>query len=532
MKKSTFDINTIGVLLINEVRLRSRRLSSLFALLLMVAISWSTIPDPQSGMVMMALDGAKVAYTSSALAFGSAAQASMLLSLICFYLLRGRMSEDIRTGIGSIIATSSIKNSVFIISRWLGGVAYIFMLMLAYMTVILVLHILRGEGGIQIEVYLQTYILFFLPMAFLTSSFAILFDSIPFLMGKVGDIIYFILWVVQIGLIGSAISTNGLVGSSVLYLLFDFSGLGSTVSIFKYYLNTTNFSMGYSDFNAALTPIILPKFLWTYQIVVMRLMCAAVAMLPLLLAIPLFHRYSPDKVKASLVRERRSPLAIINQWSRPLAKQAHPLFKMAAKMPNFAGRVIAELGLTLVSAPFVIVVLIVLVSLQAVMSLMVLKVLAIISVVIWGIFISDISTRDYQAGIESMTSAIKGGAIQGFLRHYGVSCLLGFLFVGVIILRWSYTHPILAITMVVGIFSLSAIASFLGRCSRTPRTFLSLFLMWVYISTQTPTVSFLDVVGFNGSANMVSIMYQVIIALTCVISGYGYTKFKSRNNFS
>jgi hypothetical protein len=252
----------------------------------------------------------------------------------------------------------------------------------------------------------------------------------------------------------------------------------------------------------------------------------------MILAIPLFHRYSPDKVKASLVRERRSPLAIINQWSRPLAKQAHPLFKMAAKMPNFAGRVIAELGLTLVSAPFVIVVLIVLVSLQAVMSLMVLKVLAIISVVIWGIFISDISTRDYQAGIESMTSAIKGGAIQGFLRHYGVSCLLGFLFVGVIILRWSYTHPILAITMVVGIFSLSAIASFLGRCSRTPRTFLSLFLMWVYISTQTPTVSFLDVVGFNGSANMVSIMYQVIIALTCVISGYGYTKFKSRNNFS
>ena len=309
MKQSTFDINTIGILLINEVRLRSRRLSSLFALLLMVAISWSMIPDPQSGMVMMALDDARVAYTSSALAFGSASQASFLLSLICFYLLRGRMSEDIRTGIGSIIATSSIKNSVFIISRWLGGVAYILMLMLAFMAVILVLHLVRGEGGIQIEIYLLTYFLFFLPMAFATSAFAILFDSIPFLMGKVGDIIYFIFWVIQIGWLGAAISTNGLIGNGIFCLLLDFNGFGAMVSVFKFHLNTTSFSLGYSDFNAALKPIILPSFLWTYQIVFLRLLSAFVAMIPLLIAMPFFHRFSPDKVKASLVRERRSPFS-------------------------------------------------------------------------------------------------------------------------------------------------------------------------------------------------------------------------------
>jgi hypothetical protein len=138
-------LHTIYILLVNEVRLRTRRLSTIFTLLLMVAISWSTIPDPLTGVTMMAVDDARVVYTSSALAFGSAALAAMLLSLIGFYLLRGRMSEDVRTGIGSIIATSPIKNSVFIFSRWLGAVAYILILMFAFMLVALVLHGVRGR---------------------------------------------------------------------------------------------------------------------------------------------------------------------------------------------------------------------------------------------------------------------------------------------------------------------------------------------------------------------------------------------------
>lgn len=522
--------HTISILLINEVRLRARRLSTLFALLLMVAISWSMIPDPQTGMVMMALDDARVAYTSSALAFGSAAQASMLLSLISFYLLRGRMSEDVRTGMGSIIATTSIKNSVFIVSRWLGAVAYILMLMFAFVAVILVLHIVRGEGAIQVHIYLVTYLLFFIPMAFATASIVILFDSVPFLMGKVGDILYFILWLSQISWVGASVASNGIVGNSSLSLLFDFSGFGAMVSIFKFHLQTTSFSLGYAEFNAALAPIVLPDFLWTFKIILMRLLSALIAMTPLLIAIPLFHRFSPDKVKAGHTRNRRSPIAILNLWSRPLAKQAHPLFTMASRMPNLIGQVLADLALSIVSAPFIVVLLVVFSILQATLPAELLPRLAIIAIAIWGILVSDTSTRDYQAGIEDMTGTVQGGAAQRYLRQYCASCLLGFLFVAPLWMRWSYTKPTLAIALLVGILTLSAIASLLGRCSRTPRTFLSIFLIWLYIATQTPKVSELDMVGFNGAATMMSMSIHACIAVACVLLGYTYTQWKARDN--
>jgi hypothetical protein len=524
------NVHIIHILLINEVKLRARRLSTLFALLLMVAISWSMIPDPQTGMVMMAVDDARVVYTSSALAFGSSTLAALLLSLIGFYLLRGRMSEDVRTGIGSIIATSPIKNSLFIFSRWLGAVAYILILMLAFMLVVLLLHGVRGEGAIQLDVYLQTYFFIFIPMAFATASFAILFDSIPFLMGKVGDIIYFIFWVAQIGFVATAVASNGATGSNIINLLFDFNGMGATVTIFKFYMNTNSFSLGYTDFNAALAPITLPSYLWTYQLAGMRMASAVCAMLPLLIAIPLFHRYSPDKVKASHTRNRRSPVAMLNAWSRPLAKQAHPLFSMASRCPNFCGQVFAELGLCIVSAPFILVLLVVLSVLQATMHVDLLPKLAIISVAIWGVLIGEISTRDYQTGIESMTGVVQGGAVQRWLRQYWATSLLGFLFVAPLIIRWAYAKPTLALAMVVGIFSLSAIASLLGRCSRTPRTFLSVFLIWLYISTQTPNISFLDVVGFNGAANSVSISIQALIALVCLAIGMLYTSRRARDN--
>jgi hypothetical protein len=42
-----------------------------------------------------------VLYTSSALALGSASMASLLFGLAGFYLLRGRMAEDLRSGLAA-----------------------------------------------------------------------------------------------------------------------------------------------------------------------------------------------------------------------------------------------------------------------------------------------------------------------------------------------------------------------------------------------------------------------------------------------
>ena len=514
---------TIKILVLNEVRLRMRRLSTLIALFLMIALSWAIIVDPSSGLSMMVVNDARVSYTSSALAFGSASLVGLLLGLIGFYLARGRMAEDMRNGVGQIIATTQVRNSLFIFSRWLGGVAYLSLLVAAFAAAIMVLQVLRGIGPIEIMVYLQTFMLISLPMIFFSVAMAIFFDSVPLLMGKFGDVMYFVVWVMQMGIL--PILDRHSTGQLSPWLLFDFGGISMTMIAFKSVVASNNFSIGATPFNPALPAITLPVAMWSVKMVYLRIAASSIALLPLLPAIFLFHRFSPDRVKLSAVKKRRSPLMIINQWMRPLAKQAHALFRLASRLPSMAGQVVAEVALTLVNAPFSILVLIVVLFMSALMPLKNLPQLLTIVVTFWGIFISDMSTRDYQAGLESMTNSITGGAMQRYLRQFFAAFLLGLMLVGVIALRWSFTAPMLTLALLTGLMSMSALATLLGRCSRTPRTFMAIFMLWVYVATQVPQVALVDALGFNGVANSESILMQFEIAMASLLIGVVLNKW-------
>jgi hypothetical protein len=147
----------LRTLALNEVRLRMRRLSTVVALLAVVAISWAMIDDPASGSALIVVGSARVLYTSSALALGSAALASMLFALGGFYLVRGRIAEDIRSGAGSVIGATPVGNALFLAGRWLGAAAYLGLLMIAFMGTMMVCHALRGDGPIQPLVYLASF---------------------------------------------------------------------------------------------------------------------------------------------------------------------------------------------------------------------------------------------------------------------------------------------------------------------------------------------------------------------------------------
>lgn len=515
----------IRVLCLNEVRLRMRRLSTLFAVMAMIAISWAMIVDPQTGSSMMAINNARVLYTSSALAMGSASLLSFLLALIGFYLVRGRIVEDLRSGIGSVIASTSVSNSLFLFSRWLGGTVYMLALVLVAMSSIIVLHAIRGDGPIQLWVYLQTYLLVLGPMIVFAVGAAILFDSVPVLMGKAGDFLYFIAWVMQISIISKIEQLSA--GAISPWLFLDFSGLVTTIFTLKTHLMTNHFSLGASTFDPQVTPITLPVVMWSLQMALMRIGSAALALCLLLPAIPLFHRFSPDKVKQAHARKRRSPLEILNGWSRPFAKQAQALFVWSARFANFFGQVLADVVLTFVNAPFAILVLVVVTGLGALVSLHSLPGLTVFAVAFWGILASDVSTRDFQAAIEGMTAAVNGGAQRRYFRHLSATMVLGFLFVGVILFRLSFANPFMALVLAIGIFSMSALATCLGKTSRTSKTFMSLYLFTLYVATQASKAPMLDIFGFNAVATGVQVIMQLEIAVAAIFIGFLYTRWKN-----
>jgi hypothetical protein len=487
----------IKALALTEVRLRMRRTSTMVALLAVVALSWLMIADPASGSSLIVVKHTRVLYTSTALAIGSATLGCLLFGLGGFYLVRGRMAEDIRSGAGGVIGATPVGNAVFLLGRWLGAAAYLSAMIFAFMLTIMVLHAVRGDGPIEPFIYLKNYILILLPLVIYTVSAATLFDSWGPLMGKGGDVLYFFLWATQLGMIG-ATAEHGLVP---LAELFDFNGMGASMVAVTHALGTSQVALGGGDFNAALAPVRISDDLWQWPLILLRYATCVVGLVPLALAVGLFHRFSPDRVKVTRASKRRTPLEVVNRLFKPLSRAVAPLFTLAARIGGLPGQVMGDVALTLAAAPFAIVALAGSAGVALVVPHAALAPLTLGAVVFWGVLVSDLSTRDFAADTESLGGTVQGGAVTRFVRQYAATVVLGLMFTSVELMRYAASEPVRALALVTGVLSMAALASAFGRCSRNSRLFLALFLFWFYISLNAPKLAILDPVGFLGAAN-------------------------------
>jgi hypothetical protein len=504
----------------SEVRLRLRRLSTIVALLAVVAVSWAMIEDPRSGRALMVLDDARVLYTSSALAIGSATMASLLFSLAGFYLARGRTGEDLRSGIGGAIGATPAGDLLLVASRWLGAVSWLVLLLGAFMLTTFSCHLLRGDGPLQPLVYFQTYALMLLPMAFFAASCAVLCDSWSPLMGKGGDLLYFMVWMAQLS-IGAAVDEGG--AASWLPLL-DFGGMSHAMLSLRSHVDTASLGIGMMTFKEGLAPVALPQWLWTGAVVRERLLSCVLALLPLLPAVLLFHRFSPDRVKAGKARRRRSPLALLNGWLRPLARAVQPFMLLAARLPGPLGQVLADACLVLATAPSAILAILVCLAGGLFLPSAVLPGVLGGAVAFWGILCSESSTRDTSAGCEALTGAVPGGVRRRFLRQWAASVLLGALFTGAVVLRWSLDDPVRAFAAAGGVVALAGFAALFGQLSRTPRLFLGLFLFGLYVMVNAKGVPMMDVVGFHGDANLQSAATILAAGLAALAAGIAWSR--------
>ncbi|NRR30793.1 hypothetical protein HSX11_11450 [Oxalobacteraceae bacterium] len=507
----------LRALVLAELRLRLRRFGTIAAVLCLMALTWMMVADPAGGHTMVALDGARVAYTSSCLALGSALLAGLLFGIAAFYLVRGRMGEDARSGIGGVLAATPVSSAVFLFGRWLGSVAYLCLLLLAFLATMLVLHAVRGEGAIQLGVYLQTFAALMLPTVFFAASMALLCESWRPLMGKRGDVLYFLLCVLMLGssvgtLDGRAVWTTG--------LLFDFSGLGSAMLALQEAVSTTNFQIGDADFDPALAPVRLPDALWSARLLWTRAACALVAMLPLLPALLLFHRFAPERIKVGAAQARWSPLALANRWLRRLAVLVQPLFALAARLPSVAGQACAELALTLAANPAAIAALLLLLLCGMLAPVSALGGVLTVAIAVWGMLVSELSVRDRLAAGSAMRLAAPGGAGRRHAAQWLAACLLALLMSAPVVLRWLFVAPLRLAALASGVALLAAAAALLGGVTRSGRAFLALFLVGLYLATQAKTVAALDVVGFNGAATPASVLTQCLLA--ALLYGVGF----------
>ncbi len=483
-------------LLCCELRLRSRRPATLAVVLAVIAVSWLMLADPAGGYALMVVDDHRVRYSSETLAFGSAGLGAVLLTLAGFYLVRGRMNEDLRSGIWGILAASPVSSTTLLMARWLGGTTYLLLLAAALLGSTLVLHLLRGEAPLQIGTYLQAYGLTFLPAMAFTAAAALLADAWTPLMGRRGDIAYFIFWTVLLALFPAFGSQTQ--GQLAPWMLLDVTGLVVGVVRLTELMHSGNIGIGASDFKADLPLLNFPANFWTSEMVALRLASGVLPLLPLGLALLAFHRWAPDRVKPA--RRMGSGAGVLSRWLaaslRPATRALGALLPLAARLPMGMADVAAELLVSLITQPLAALWLLLswcgpllapadsLWGWQAAIALG------------WGLWASELGARHTEAPYVGIGAALRGGTLRRYASCWGAAWLLGLIGnASVMALQPHAIAPALT-----GYALLAACALLLGHLSRGGRSFLALFMFWMLMAVQARQIAWVDLLGFNGHA--------------------------------
>ena len=493
-----------------------------FALLGMAGLAQVFWFDPLvDGFAMLAVNRARIAYDSQALAVGFSANVMLFIGLIGFYLVRGNAREEWRSGLGSVMAVLPVSNAGLLLARWFAAVLCLALLSLAALAGVLLLHWRFVEAPIQWTIYLQTWIVIGLPGVLFAASVAICCDAYVPLIGRLGDVLYFVVWM------GSAFAMEAMWKETWAawnpLLWIDFAGHYSIMVELSRVFASTAIKAEHANFDAGLTALNLPSGFWSPHLFAVRIVSGLLAVLPLWFAVRRFHRYSPDRLAAAkpqawgalqrVFDHLNSPLQLINRLATPFEWGPRPLLRRAAHWPGLGGQIATETGMVLMANPVTIPVVALCVIVPWVLEPSTLGGALQVCLAVWGLLISSVSTRDAQGGWAQLAASLPGGLLRRFLRQCGCTLWLGLMLTGSLALRLLPDHVAAVAALFSGLALFTLAATLLGQWARQPRAFLALFLSVLMASDRMRDIAAFDTFGANGLATLPLAGVQLLVAV-------------------
>lgn len=119
---------------------------------------------------------------------------NLFLSLFGFYLVSDCIKRDIRTGVGQIIATTPVSRAAYLVGKWISNLVVLSLLVLILAVAAVIMVLLQSETALDLAALLMPFIAVALPYMALTAALAVVFETVPWLRGAVGNVIYFFVW--------------------------------------------------------------------------------------------------------------------------------------------------------------------------------------------------------------------------------------------------------------------------------------------------------------------------------------------------
>jgi len=496
-------LHRISAIIRTDIVFRFRRTAALVTLLFVAAGVYLIVPDVKSGMTLMQIEGHRVLYNSATVALGTGMFCAIFLSLLGFYVVSNSFRRDITSGVASILAATPVTNSEYIVGKFCGNLLYLASMMLACMLSAMVMFLIRGEGALQPEIFLATYLWLTIPSMAFCSSAALAFESVPGLSGRVGDVLFFIVWAILLGIPAAALETK--THASFLNAL-DFVGIVPVLEQLREQFHTHSMSIGSNSFDASLQPVVFSGISWDSQVVAMRLFALIIPAVLLGVARLAFHRFNPTRIKAFSRHARRSILGRINAMLKPVTRFLQPLLlttRTGQSGITILEAVRADVVMTLVLSPLTIVALIVFAILSLVMGITSVQegLLPAIFVTL-VIVLADIVPRDTSSRMTILLFTAPYLKTHYVWWKFAVTLSLTFGFTLIPLVRLLLNGLPAAASLLVGSCFLAASAVGLGVLSHSQKPFIAAFLLLLYISLNAAYVPMLDFAGFHSRASL------------------------------
>jgi len=171
---------------------RIRRHSFLFVLALTVCAGYLFVPPEGANYLVLQLGLKRGIYNSPWIGLMFGVIAAMHLPLYGFYLVKNAVERDRQTGVGQIIATTPTGRLVYVVGKWLSNLA-VLVAILSVMTVMaVVMQLVRAEEAtVDVWTLVAPIWLMGTPVLAIAAAMAVLFESISFLRGGLGNVAYF-----------------------------------------------------------------------------------------------------------------------------------------------------------------------------------------------------------------------------------------------------------------------------------------------------------------------------------------------------
>jgi len=467
-------IQRIAAIVRADVLVRFRRFSTLVIFLLLSASALLWVPDPKTGRTLISIGGHRALYNSGSIGMATAMLASIFVGLFGFYVISNAVRRDVMTRCGFVAASTEMRTHEYLLGKFLGNVVFLTTFMTGFMLAAMVMLIIRAEAPLQPLVFASQYAILIPSTIVFVSVLAILFESIPWLSGRFGDVVYFFFWAAALGVVVNSLEHGG----SRWLLYFDFNGFGYLFEFTKNVWHTKNMSIGQTSFDVKQAPVVVQGLWLNREWFLMRL-ASTLAPLPLLgIALLFFHRFDPARVRIGGEKGKRSWIGMLNRMTKPFVR---PFTALAMR-----GGAASDAALTIASTPIIAVT-----AIAFAIAALAGSDVSVPAFCALGIFVADIATRERRAGTLGFVYSAPKLKSQFVMWKFTSSLIVALFVMAIPLLRGA---PAPSPARIVAVFFVCAAATSLGVISGNPKTFIVVYLTLWYVSVSdkgaTPSLNF------------------------------------------